>query len=94
MVTAPANVEVVIEGERVRSGYQGMYFPDIELTADIAAEHRQGFTGWQINGRVVPGAAPLKFKAEQHTSASKRSSTTTSPPGAGDAREHASGQPR
>ena len=67
VVTAPANVDVVIEGERVRSGYQGMYFPDIELTAVIADEHRQGFTGWQVNGRPMPADVPLKFKAEQDT---------------------------
>ena len=44
-----------------------MYFPDIELTADIAADHRPGFTGWRVNGRLIPGAAPLKFKADQPT---------------------------
>ena len=66
-VTAPANIDVVIEGERVKSGYEGLYFPDIELTADVATEHRRGFTGWHINGRLIPGAAPLKFKAEQPT---------------------------
>jgi formylglycine-generating enzyme required for sulfatase activity len=66
-VTAPANVDVVIEGERVKSGYEGLYFPDIELTVDIGGEHRRGFTGWHVNGRLIPGTAPLKFKAEQHT---------------------------
>lgn len=66
-VTAPANIDVVIEGERVKSGYEGLYFPDIELTADVAAEHRRGFTGWHVNGRFIPGTAPLKFKAEQPT---------------------------
>src|SRR5688572_19273172 len=66
-VTAPANIDVVIEGERVKSGYEGLYFPDIELTADVAAEHRTGFTGWHVNGRLIPGMAPLKFKAEQPT---------------------------
>ena len=64
VLTAPANVDVVIEGERVRTGYEGLYFPDIELTADIAEEHRQGFTGWQVNGHLMPPALPLKFKAE------------------------------
>ena len=62
-----ANIDVVIEGERVTSGYEGMYFPDIELTADVAADHRPGFTGWRVNGRLIPGAAPLKFKADQPT---------------------------
>ena len=66
-VTAPSNIEIVIEGERVRSGYQGLYFPDIELTADIPEEHRNGFTRWEINGRQISGTAPLKFTADQDT---------------------------
>jgi formylglycine-generating enzyme required for sulfatase activity len=66
-VTAPPNIDVAIEGERVRSGYQGIYFPEIELTADVPHEQRAGFSGWQINGRMVPGAAPLRFKADQAT---------------------------
>jgi formylglycine-generating enzyme required for sulfatase activity len=66
-VIAPAHVEVVMEGERVKNGYQGLYFPDIELTADIADEHRQGFTGWTVNGRLIAGAAPLKFRADRDT---------------------------
>ena len=67
VVTAPADVDVVIEGERVRTGYEGLYFPDIELTADIAEQHRQGFTGWQVNGHLMPPTLPLKFKAERET---------------------------
>jgi formylglycine-generating enzyme required for sulfatase activity len=66
-VTAPANVDIVIEGERVKNGYQGLYFPDIELTVDMAGEQRQGFTGWHVNGRLIAGTAPLKFKADQPT---------------------------
>jgi formylglycine-generating enzyme required for sulfatase activity len=66
-VTAPAHIDVLIEGERVRSGYEGLYFPDIELTADLFDKDRQGFTGWHVNGRLIPGTGPLKFKAEQHT---------------------------
>jgi formylglycine-generating enzyme required for sulfatase activity len=66
VVAAPPNVNIALEGERVRSGYEGMYFPDIELTAEVAEEHRQGFTGWRVNGRDVPGAT-LKFKADRET---------------------------
>ncbi len=66
-IVAPANIDVLIEGERVKSGYDGRYFPDIELTAEIPTEQRQGFTGWNVNGRLIPGAAPLKFKAERDT---------------------------
>ncbi len=42
-VAAPANIDVVIEGERVKSGYEGLYFPDIELTADVARRASAGF---------------------------------------------------
>jgi formylglycine-generating enzyme required for sulfatase activity len=66
-VVAPANVDVLIEGERVKNGYDGLYFPDIELTADVPAEERQGFTGWSVNGRLISGTAPLKFKADRST---------------------------
>ena len=64
-VTAPRDVPVVIEGEPVADGYRGLYFPDIDLTADVAAADRQRLSGWRINGRVVPGAAPLTFKASE-----------------------------
>ncbi len=66
-IVAPANVDVLVEGERVKGGYDGLYFPDIELTADIPADQRQGFTGWSVNGSLVPGVAPLKFKADRDT---------------------------
>ena len=66
VLTAPPNVQVALEGETVRNGYEGMYFPDIELTADIGDRHRQGFTGWQVNGKSYP-ATTLKFKAERET---------------------------
>ena len=48
-------------------GFQGLYFPDLEVTVDIGGEHRQGFRGWRINGRDVPGAAPLTFAADRPT---------------------------
>jgi formylglycine-generating enzyme required for sulfatase activity len=66
-LSAPANVDVMIEGERVQSGYQGFYFPDIDLIADIPDEHREGFSGWHLNGQMIPGTAPLKFRADQPT---------------------------
>ncbi len=66
-LSAPASVDVIIEGERVKNGYAGLYFPDIELTADIPAEHRNGFAGWRVNGKMIPGTLPLLFKAERPT---------------------------
>jgi formylglycine-generating enzyme required for sulfatase activity len=67
-VIAPHNVDVLVEGNRVRNGYSGLYFPDIELTADVAAAHgdqRRTFTGWSVNGHLLPGTAPLTFRADR-----------------------------
>ncbi|HKY22623.1 MAG TPA: SUMF1/EgtB/PvdO family nonheme iron enzyme [Vicinamibacterales bacterium] len=66
-IAAPRGVRVLIEGVAVNDGYEGLYFPDLELTAEIADEHRSGFSGWTLNGRLIRGAGPLKFKAEQAT---------------------------
>ena len=67
IVSAPQNVDVVLEGERVQNGYRGLYFPDIELSAEIPAEHLKGFAGWRINGKTAAAAAVLKFTAARPT---------------------------
>ena len=77
-VTAPANVDVVIEGERVKSGYEGRYFPDIELTADIAAEHRRGLYRLERQRPPHSGSRSAEVQGRTATRRSKRSSTTTS----------------
>lgn len=66
-LSAPDRVALVIEGERVATGYQGMYFPDLEMTVDVADEHRRTFSGWRINGRPAWGTGPLKFTADRPT---------------------------
>jgi len=60
---APRDVSLTIDGERVASGYEGKYFPDLETVVDVADERRASLLGWRINGRVVTGAEPLRFKA-------------------------------
>ena len=57
----------MLEGERVQNGYRGLYFPDIELTAEIPDEHRKGFSEWRINGKIVAASTLLKFKADHPT---------------------------
>jgi formylglycine-generating enzyme required for sulfatase activity len=66
-ITAPQDIELLIEGERVRSGYQGLYFPDLDLTVEVPEESRKGFSGWQINGRFAGGNPVFQFKASQST---------------------------
>ena len=58
---------LIIEDERVKDGYRGIYFPDLEMSVAVSDENRAGHTGWRINGRVVPGAAPLAFRADRPT---------------------------
>jgi formylglycine-generating enzyme required for sulfatase activity len=84
-MSAPPGVDVVIEGEKVQGGYEGLYFPDIELTAMIPEQERQGFRGWRVNGIAVEDTGPLTFTAAQDTrieavfDVAGRTSTATAP---------------
>ena len=64
---APGDVSLVIDGERVKTGYRGLYFPDLEVIVDVPAEHRAQFSGWRVNGRTIAGTSRLAFKADQPT---------------------------
>jgi formylglycine-generating enzyme required for sulfatase activity len=66
-VAAPPSVEVAIEGERVKAGYDGVYFSDIDLSVEIPEEYREGFSGWQVNGRRISAGTAVTFRAEQDT---------------------------
>jgi hypothetical protein len=66
-ISAPRHIALMIDGERVASGYRGLYFPDFELVVDVPAEHRADFSGWRVNGRTVPGAVPLTIKIDKPT---------------------------
>jgi formylglycine-generating enzyme required for sulfatase activity len=79
-LSAPPDISLVIEGERVSNGYRGLYFPDLETVVDVAKEHRAALSGWRVNGRLVSGAAPLKFKADRATSIEAVFSTATEQP--------------
>jgi hypothetical protein len=66
-ITAPPGIAVRIDGETVTSGYQGRYFPDIELTVDVEEAARERLSGWYVNGRLVVGAAPVTFTPDRPT---------------------------
>ena len=66
-ITAPSGVSLVIEDERVSTGYQGMYFPDLAMTVELAENHRAGFAGWRVNGRNVSTESRLTFTARVPT---------------------------
>ena len=64
-ITAPEGVALTIEGERVGSGYSGLYFPDLATVVEVAPEARKGFSGWRVNGKVVTDTGPLTFVADR-----------------------------
>jgi len=66
-LSAPRDVALTIDGERVATGYTGLYFPDLDVSVDVADEHRSRLSGWRINGRTVSAATPLTFKADTPT---------------------------
>jgi formylglycine-generating enzyme required for sulfatase activity len=66
-LVAPPEVALIIDGERVRTGYRGLYFPDIDVFVDVAPEHRPRLTGWRVNGRTIAGSSRLAFKADGPT---------------------------
>jgi formylglycine-generating enzyme required for sulfatase activity len=66
-LVAPPEVALIIDGERVRTGYRGLYFPDIDVFVDVAPEHRPQLRGWRLNGRTIAGSSRLAFKANGPT---------------------------
>jgi formylglycine-generating enzyme required for sulfatase activity len=64
---APDNVTLMIDGEAVRSGYQGLYFPDLDLAVEVAGNRRTSVSGWRINGRRVAASSRLTFRADRPT---------------------------
>jgi formylglycine-generating enzyme required for sulfatase activity len=60
-------VSIAIDGERVENGYEGFYFPDLDVAVDVPAEHRAQFSGWVVNGRLVSDAPSLTFRADRPT---------------------------
>jgi formylglycine-generating enzyme required for sulfatase activity len=66
-LVAPDGVSLIIDGERVRSGYQGLYFPDLDVSVEVAPENRRQFSGWQVNGRAVAGDWRLSVRVDRPT---------------------------
>jgi hypothetical protein len=66
-LVAPGGVSLIIDGERVKDGYRGLYFPDLDLLLEVPAEHRARFSGWRLNGRLVAESAQLTFRVDRPT---------------------------
>ncbi|MBI2834738.1 MAG: SUMF1/EgtB/PvdO family nonheme iron enzyme [Acidobacteria bacterium] len=66
-IAAPSNVALMVDGEQVAHGYQGLYFPDLEISVEVPDEHRSGFTGWRVNDRIVSGSPRLTLTPDRPT---------------------------
>jgi formylglycine-generating enzyme required for sulfatase activity len=66
-IEAPAGVTLMIDGEPVTTGYRGLYFPDLDVTVDVAPEHRRRLSGWRVNGTAVTRGSRLVIRAERPT---------------------------
>ena len=81
-LVGPEHVVLIIDGERVRTGYRGLYFPDLETVVDVAPENRDGFAGWRVNGQVAAQTGRLTFVADQPTHIEALFGTSASSPAA------------
>ena len=48
---------VLIDGHRVEPGWEGYYFPGMEVGVEVPEGKRGAFRGWRINGAARPEAA-------------------------------------
>jgi hypothetical protein len=39
-----------VDGHRVEPGWEGYYFPGMQIALSVPAEQRSAFTGWRVNG--------------------------------------------
>jgi formylglycine-generating enzyme required for sulfatase activity len=66
-LVAPEGVTLLVDGEPVGSGFEGLYFPDLDVVVEVQGEHRAAVAGWLINGRRVAASPRLSFRAEGPT---------------------------
>ena len=53
-VRSPAGLEVLVDGHRVHSGFEGHYFPGVEVEVAVASSDRSRFSHWLVNGERSP----------------------------------------
>ncbi|HXE80007.1 MAG TPA: CotH kinase family protein [Vicinamibacterales bacterium] len=46
---------VLVDGWKTAPGYEGYYFPHMEVRLEVPAQDRPAFAYWRINGRVMRG---------------------------------------
>jgi hypothetical protein len=43
--------DIELDGHRVQPGWEGYYFPEMDVRLSIPADRRAAFAGWRINGQ-------------------------------------------
>src|SRR5690606_41243233 len=64
VIAAPAGEVVTIDGHPAQHGFEGQYFPDLEI--ELAA-NGEGFQEWRVNGRTAGRSPVLRLRVEQPT---------------------------
>ena len=66
-VETPPTVELLLDGHRVRNGFEGYYFPDMRFEVAVAEPDRSRLSHWRVNGRRRRPLNPLRQRATQET---------------------------
>jgi hypothetical protein len=65
-LSAPPDESISIDEEMARDGFQGRYFPDLEISLRPVGDGGRTFRGWRVNGKAA-GTGVLKLKIEGPT---------------------------
>jgi Sulfatase-modifying factor enzyme 1/CotH kinase protein len=61
----PADESVTIDGEVARDGFEGWYFPDLEI--ELLANGGENFDRWEVNGAGRGGGKTLRLRVDRPT---------------------------
>jgi hypothetical protein len=63
-LAAPPDKAITIDGQRAADGFEGQYFPDLEI---LLAAEGDGFREWRVNGAVAGRDAALRLRVDTPT---------------------------
>ena len=61
-VGLPAGESITIDGEAARDGFEGLYFPDLEIALQASGEN---FEHWEVNGESKGTERTLRLRVER-----------------------------
>lgn len=67
VLAAPSGETVTIDGEKARDGFEGLYFPDLEIELRALGDGGGRFVEWQVNGQSAGRTRSLRLTVGQPT---------------------------